>query len=407
MSPWLPDGEPAPRDGALPDGALAALGTRPFGVYVHVPFCASRCGYCDFNTYVGMRADGFADAVLAEWRLARRALGDAPPAAATVFFGGGTPTLLPPADLARLLDAVPRTSDAEVTIEANPESVDRARLKALRRAGFTRISLGMQSAAPHVLATLERRHTPGGAVAAARLAREAGFERVSLDLIYGTPGESDGDWAASLAAAIDAGVEHVSAYALTVEPGTRMHARVAGGALPAPDDDAQARRYRHADATLSAAGLRWYEISNWGVPCAHNLGYWRSHHWWGLGPGAHSHVGRVRWWNVLHPARYARATAAGDSPAAGRERLTAEQLRTERTLLGVRLAAGLRLAPDEIAAAARLAAEGLLDRRALRRGVARLTLDGRLMADRVARDLLAAEPRPEPLRARSGPAHRG
>jgi len=143
------------------------------------------------------------------------------------------------------------------------------------------------------------------------------------------------------------------------------------------------------------------------VPCAHNLGYWRSHDWWRLGPGAHSHVGGVRWWNVLHPARYARATAAGDSPAAGRERLTAEQLRTERTLLGVRLAAGLRPAPDEIAAAARLAAEGLLDRPALRRGVARLTLDGRLMADRVARDLIAAEPRPEPLRARSGPAHRG
>jgi len=393
MSPQLPDGERAPRDGALPDAAIAALGTRPFGVYVHVPFCASRCGYCDFNTYVGLSADGFVDAVIAEWRLAERVLGGAPPPAATVFFGGGTPTLLPPADLARLLGAIPRAPDAEVTIEANPESVDIARLRALRRAGFTRISLGMQSAAPHVLATLERRHTAGGAVAAARLASEAGFERVSLDLIYGTPGETDGDWAASLAAAIDAGVEHVSAYALTVEPGTRLHARVRSGALSAPDDDTQARRYRVADAALSAAGLRWYEISNWGAPCAHNLGYWRSHDWWGLGPGAHSHVGGVRWWNVLRPARYARATTAGDSPAAGRERLTAEQRRTERTLLGVRLADGLPLDPHDCAPAEPLAGEGLLDRAALRRGVARLTLDGRLMADRVARDLLSTQHR--------------
>ena len=394
MSPRLPDGEPAPRDGALPGGALATLGARPFGVYVHVPFCASRCGYCDFNTYVageGDGRDGFADAVLAEWELARRMLGGAPPPAATVFFGGGTPTLLPAGELARILDAIPRAAGAEVTIEANPESVGAARLLALRRAGFTRISLGMQSAAAHVLATLERRHAPGGAVAAARLARAAGFEHVSLDLIYGTPGESDDDWAASLAAAIGAGVDHVSAYALTVEPGTRLHARIRRGALPPPDEDAQARRYRQADALLTAAGLRWYEISNWGAPCAHNLGYWRSHDWWGLGPGAHSHVGGVRWWNVLRPERYARLTAAGASPAAGRERLGAGELRTERALLGLRLAEGLELEPGERATAARLAHEGLLDRAALRGGIARLTLDGRLLADRVARDLLAGE----------------
>ena len=392
MSPRLPDGEPAPRDGALPGGALVALGARPFGVYVHVPFCASRCGYCDFNTYVPGESggpDGFADAVLAEWELARRVLGGAPPPAATVFFGGGTPTLLPDGELARILDAIPRAAGAEVTIEANPESVDGARLAALRRAGFTRVSLGMQSAAPHVLATLDRRHEPGGAVAAARLARAAGFEHVSLDLIYGTPGESDDDWAGSLAAAVGAGVDHVSAYALTLEPGTRLHARVRRGALPAPDEDAQARRYRRADALLAAAGLRWYEISNWGTPCAHNLGYWRSHDWWGLGPGAHSHVGGVRWWNVLRPQRYARLTAVGASPAAGRERLGAEQLRTERVMLGLRVADGLELAPGERAAAAALAREGLLDRAALGRGIARLTLDGRLLADRVARELLA------------------
>src|SRR5687768_1201939 len=328
MSPRLPDGEPAPRDGALPAAALAGLGARPFGVYVHVPFCASRCGYCDFNTYVGMRTDGYADAVLAEWELARRVLRGTPPAA-TVFFGGGTPTLLPPAELGRLLAAIPRVPGAEVTVEANPETVDLDTLRALREAGFTRLSLGMQSAAPHVLAALERKHTPGRATAAARLARSAGFERVSLDLIYGAPGETDDDWAGSLAAALAAGVEHVSAYALTVEPGTRLHARVARGAVPAPDDAAQARRYRQADAAFAAAGLTWYEISNWGAPCRHNLGYWRSHDWWGLGPGAHSHVGGVRWWNVLHPRAYARHAAAGESPAAGRERLTAEQCRTE------------------------------------------------------------------------------
>jgi putative oxygen-independent coproporphyrinogen III oxidase len=393
MSPRLPDGEPAPRDGVLPASALAGVGTRPFGVYVHVPFCASRCGYCDFNTYVpgeSVTRDGFVDAVLAEWALADEVLGGAP-AAATVFVGGGTPTLLPIEELERLLAAIPRIPGAEVTVEANPDTVDLARLRALRRAGVTRISLGMQSAAPRVLATLERTHTPGAAVAAARAARQAGFEHVSLDLIYGTPGERDEDWAATLDAALAAGVDHVSAYALTVEPGTRLHARVRRARIPAPDEDAQARRYRTADATLAAAGLAWYEISNWaagdGARCAHNLGYWRSHDWWGLGPGAHSHVGGVRWWNVLHPARYARATATRASPAAGRERLTADQRRTERTMLGVRLAEGLEL-EEPAPAAAGLARDGLLDRAALARGVARLTLDGRLLADRVARELL-------------------
>ena len=395
MSPRLPEGAPAPPDGGLPATALGELGARPFGVYVHVPFCASRCGYCDFNTYIpgeGVARDGFADAVLAEWRLAVRVLGGAP-AAATVFLGGGTPTLLPVDELARLLDAIPRAPGAEVTVEANPETVDLERLRALRRAGVTRVSIGMQSASPDVLATLERRHTPGGAIAAARLAREAGFAHVSLDLIYGTPGERDADWAASLDAALDAGVDHVSAYALLVEPGTRLHARVRAGALPEPDDEVLARRYRHADAALAAAGLAWYEICNWaaepGARSAHNLGYWRSHDWWGLGPGAHSHVGGVRWWNVLHPARYARATQRGDSPAAGREVLTAAQRRTERTMLGLRLAEGLALdAPAP--AAARLADDGLLDAAALARGVARLTLEGRMYADRVARRLLDA-----------------
>ena len=395
----LPDGDPAPADGALPPGVTAR---RPFGVYVHVPFCASVCGYCDFNTYVpggAIRREGYADAVLAEWELAQRVLGGAPPAD-TVFVGGGTPTLLPPAELARILAAIPRADGAEVTVEANPETAGPARLHALRAAGVTRVSLGMQSAVAHVLAVLERAHTPGAAVAAARDARAAGFDHVSLDLMFGTPGESDADWAASLDAALAAGVDHVSTYALEVEPGTRMHAQVRRGRLPAPDDDAQARRYRMADAALSAAGFRWYEVANWATSpaarSAHNLAYWRSHDWWGLGPGAHSHVGGVRWWNVLHPERYAARLARGRSPAAAREVLTAEQLRTERTMLRIRLAEGLPLDP---AAGAALAAAGLLDPAALAAGVARLTLDGRLMADRVARELLALEA-PEPQRER-------
>jgi oxygen-independent coproporphyrinogen-3 oxidase len=280
-----------------------------------------------------------------------------------------------------------------VTVEANPETVEPALLDALLAAGATRLSLGMQSAAPHVLATLERRHAPSRPAAAARLARTAGFAHVSLDLIYGTPGETDADWERSLAAALAAGVDHVSAYALSVEPGTRLHARVRRGDLPEPDGDVQARRYRAADRILAAAGLAWYELSNWAAApaarCAHNLGYWRSQAWWGLGPGAHSHVGGVRWWNILHPARWAARLAAGRSPAAGREALSAEQRRTERTMLELRLADGLALDGREApSAAGGLAAGGLLDRAALGRGIARLTLDGRLLADHVARTLL-------------------
>ena len=403
--PILPDGETAPADGALPAGALDGLAARPLGVYVHVPFCASRCGYCDFNTYVPGR-DGddraaYVRAALAEIRLARRVLGARAPAVRTVFFGGGTPTLLPPDRLAAVLEAI-RTSfglaaGAEVTVEANPETVEPGMLRALRAAGFTRLSLGMQSARAHVLAALDRRHTPGRAVAAAAQAREAGFEHVSLDLIYGTPGETDADWEASLRAALGAGVDHLSAYALTVEPGTRLHARVRAGVQAAPDDRVLARRYRGAEALLGEAGLRWYEISNWaaapGARCAHNLGYWRSANWWGVGPGAHSHVGGVRFWNVLHPRAYAARLAAGRSPAAGRERLAATQRRTERIMLELRLAEGLDLdglGGDDPAraSAGREAAAGRLDHAALADGRAVLTLDGRLLGDAVARALV-------------------
>ncbi|HWH92690.1 MAG TPA: radical SAM family heme chaperone HemW [Baekduia sp.] len=401
----LPDGERPPADGALPSSALDGLGApeRPFGVYIHVPFCASRCGYCDFNTYVPGEASpvGYVAAVRAELALARRVLGDAMPPAQTVFVGGGTPTLLPAEDLAGVLgairDHVGLAPGAEVTTEANPESVDPVALAALRAAGFTRISLGMQSAAPQVLETLDRHHTPGRAVDAAREARAAGFEHVSLDLIYGTPGERPEDWRASLEAALEAEPGHVSAYSLIVEPGTKLAARVRRGELPMPDDDVLAERYETADALLGAAGLGWYEVSNWARTehdrCHHNLGYWSGGDWWGVGPGAHSHVGGVRWWNVLHPSRWMAALEESRSPAAGREQPDGDAARLEHVMLAVRLKDGLdlrALGDGARAAAVQLAADGLLDADPLRRDErAVLTSRGRLLADRVTLALAA------------------
>jgi oxygen-independent coproporphyrinogen-3 oxidase len=398
----LPDGEPVPTDGSLPDSALAEVGARGFGVYVHVPFCASRCGYCDFNTYTageGVDPDGYADRVLAELALAGRVLGGTPSRVDTVFVGGGTPTLLPPGELARILDGIDRTwglaPGAEVTTEANPESVDPTSLAALRRAGFTRISLGMQSTAPHVLAVLDRRHTAGRAAQAATEAREAGFDHVNLDLIYGTPGETAADFAGSRDAVLEAGVDHVSAYALIVEEGTRLAARMRRGELPYPDDDVAADRYLAADFTLSGAGLDWYEVSNWAAGeharCRHNLGYWTGGDWWGLGPGAHSHVGGVRWWNVKHPSTYAGRLAEGVSPGQGREVLTAAEQRDEDVMLRLRLVEGLPLSTLDDAgreAAKRALFDGLLEPAAHEAGRAVLTLRGRLLADAVVRDLL-------------------
>ncbi|MEX2289508.1 MAG: radical SAM family heme chaperone HemW [Mycobacteriales bacterium] len=387
---------PVPTSGALPGPALAGLGTRPFGLYLHVPFCASRCGYCDFNTYVGSELgggglqDGYADAAIAELRLARSVLGDAVPVVDTVFVGGGTPTLLPAEDLVRLLRAVRDifglAPGAEVTTEANPDSVDERYLAALRAGGFTRVSLGMQSAVSSVLRVLDRTHTSGRAQAAAKEAFSAGFEQVSLDLIYGTPGESDDDWRASLDAVSAAAPTHVSAYALIVEDGTRLGRQVARGLLPAPEDDVLADRYLIAEQVLAPLG--WYEVSNWGDPCRHNLGYWRGGDWWGIGPGAHSHVGGVRWWNVKHPAAYAQRLEAGASPGAGREVLTGQDVRVERILLELRLREGLPLAllhPAGREAAQRHAEGGLLE---LQGDRAVLTLRGRLLADAVVRDLV-------------------
>ena len=402
--PRLPDGDPAPVTGELPSEALATLAGSRLGMYVHVPFCAVRCGYCDFNTYTltelgpGASTSTFVDSALAELDVAARVLGSGAGPVDTVFVGGGTPTLLPAADLVRCLHGIREEfglrADAEVTTEANPDSVTAADLEVLAAGGFTRVSIGMQSVVPHVLATLERTHDPARVATAVAGAKAAGLA-TSVDLIYGTPGESLADWRASLDAAVALEPDHVSAYALVVEEGTKLAAQVRRGEVAMPEGDDEADKYELADRVLAQAGYGWYEVSNWSRDdtgrCRHNEGYWRGDAWWGVGPGAHSHVGGVRWWNVKHPRTYAARLAQGSSPAAGRETLTTEQRHDEEVLLGVRLREGLPV--DVLDATGRtmvagLVADGLVDGRSAvadRRVV--LTLRGRLLADTVVRRL--------------------
>jgi len=378
--------------------------TTPLGLYIHVPFCATRCGYCDFNTYTpgelgsASSPDQWMTALDGELAMAARQLTPVRPVS-TIFVGGGTPSLLGAEGLGQVLTSVRKYFDiadgAEITTESNPESTSPEFFAGIVAAGFNRVSLGMQSAASHVLAVLDRTHTPGRAVTAALEARAAGIEHVNLDLIYGTPGERDEDLALSLDAVLEAGVDHVSAYALIVEDGTALARRIRRGDLPAPDDDVLAARYEMIDARLTAAGMRWYEVSNWarpdvpGAECRHNLGYWDSADWWGAGPGAHSHVAGVRWWNHKHPARYASAVAAGDLPVAGSEELTATDRHTETVMLTVRRSSGLpwdELDAEEQARARQSIADGLTE---LVGDDLVLTNRGRLLADGVVRNLLA------------------
>jgi putative oxygen-independent coproporphyrinogen III oxidase len=407
MPSTLPEGEPAPSDGALPADAVAGARSGPLGFYVHVPFCTVRCGYCDFNTYTarelgagpGASRDSYADAAVAEVRLARKVLAGVDVPVSTVFFGGGTPTLLPPADLHAVLSAIDSefglAPDAEVTTESNPDSVGRAELAALRDAGINRISFGMQSAEPSVLRVLDRTHDPLRLPSVVRWARAAGFDQLSLDLIYGTPGESVDGWRHTVESALALEPDHVSAYALIVEQGTALARRVARGDIAPPDDDDMADKYELADDLLGAAGLQWYEVSNWArgpaARCRHNMAYWQGGNWWGVGPGAHSHVGGVRWWNVKHPAAYAQRIGADVSPAHAREVLDAESRRVERVLLESRIADGLAVdVLDEpgVAALPLLLSDGLIDGDAEGRGRVVLTRPGRLLADAVVRRLL-------------------
>lgn len=380
----------------LPDLAMTRGGT--FGLYIHVPFCATRCGYCDFNTYTpgelgGANPDGWLAAVRQELLAAAALLPG--PAVDTVFVGGGTPSLLGASGLSSVLDAVRDAfvlaPDAEVTTESNPESTSPEFFADIRAAGYTRVSLGMQSAAAHVLRLLDRTHSPGRAVAAAGEAQAAGFEHVNLDLIYGTPGESDDDLRRSVDAVLSAGVDHLSAYALVVEDGTALARRVRRGEMAAVDDDVLASRYELLDGMVGAAGLDWYEVSNWSRPggeCRHNLGYWGGGQWWGAGPGAHGYVGQTRWWNAKHPNAYAAHLEQGQLPVADFETLSEADRHVETVLLGIRLRDGLpvaELSAPERSRADAVVAEGLLVRVGERLV---LTDRGRLLADGIVRTIL-------------------
>ncbi|MCQ9350220.1 radical SAM family heme chaperone HemW [Corynebacterium sp. 5QC2CO] len=384
----------------------ASAHTDSFGVYLHVPFCATRCGYCDFNTYTpgqlgsGATQGDYLDAIVAELEMAVVKHPELARGADTVFIGGGTPSILGASGLRRLLDGVRNSfglaDDAEVTTESNPESTSPEFFEGLAEAGFTRVSLGMQSAVPHVLATLDRTHTPGRPAAAVAEARAAGFEHINLDVIYGTPGESMADLDTTLEAVLATEVDHVSAYSLIVEPGTAMARKVRRGELPMPDDDDLADRYERIDAALGQAGFSWYEVSNWAKPggqCRHNMLYWRDGNWWGAGPGAHSHIDGTRFYNVKHPARYA-ATISGDElPIKDSEGLTAEDRHTEKIMLGLRLAEGIDanlLGEDELGKARRQAEAGMVEFVSVDGGQRiQLTNRGRLLADAIIVDILS------------------
>lgn len=415
MPPVQPDGIEWPKDGHL-DSAIAEVDQgRPFSLYVHVPFCTVRCGYCDFNTYttgfgVGAEPGSYARSIEAEAQFGRRGLVNAgfePRPAETVFIGGGTPTLLDTDELVRILDSLRNhfgiTQQAELTIEANPDSIDAKGLLKLKEAGVTRVSFGMQSAVPQVLATLDRTHNPQKVPSVVQAARDAGLD-VSVDLIYGAPGESIDDWHRSLDAAVALETDHISAYALVIEEGTKMGAQVARGELPMPDPDDEAIKYELADQVLTDAGFKWYEISNFARPdvneagveptelrhaSRHNLAYWRDWDWWGLGPGAHSHVGRYRWWNVKHPAAYAGRVQAGVSPALAGEILESDARALEKVMLAVRTSEGIRTSDViNIHALPGLIADQLIDGVNALKGRVVLTLKGRLLADYVTRELM-------------------
>ncbi len=393
----MPAGEPF--DGVLPASALHTLNSRPLSFYIHVPFCATRCGYCDFNTYTaeelgeGVSRASWRDSAIAEVELAARTLGPEAPQISTIFVGGGTPTLLPAEDLVAVVQKIDElfglAADCEITTEANPDSVTYEKLATLKAGGFTRVSFGMQSAVPHVLKVLERTHRTASVQEAVSAAAKAGFEHLNLDVIYGTPGESVQDLVTTLDSIDFEHIDHVSAYALIVEEGTRLARAISRGEIEAPDDDDLADKYEVIDDYLSSRGMSWYEVSNWSKPageCRHNVHYWRSDNWWGVGPGAHSHVGGIRWWNHKHPAAWTQALAESRTPALAHERLTAQEMAEEDVLLRIRLAEGLAL--SSIPAGANvdsLVADGLL---LIRNDRAVLTPRGRLLADAVVRQLL-------------------
>ncbi|MBX3311330.1 MAG: coproporphyrinogen III oxidase [Microbacteriaceae bacterium] len=431
-----PIGDPAPIDGSIPSESLRMFTTseRGFSAYVHVPFCTVRCGYCDFNTYTATELRGFsrtdwAGAIIKEIEFSNEVLfstqngfdADELSKSGTdvgnewqhplqsVFFGGGTPSLIPAADIAKVISTLARTfglePEAEVTLEANPDTVSAEYLQTLVTAGVNRISIGMQSAVPHVLATLDRTHNPENVRIAVDLAKATGLE-TSVDLIYGAPGESLGDWKQTVQEAIALETNHISAYALIVEEGTKLHRQIRRGEFQPPSDDLQAEMYEYLDAELTQAGFSWYEISNWAKTpkhrSKHNIAYWQGDDWWGYGPGAHSHIAGVRWWNVKHPAAWSERLSNNLSPALQREVLSEEQIYEEGLLLRSRLIDGLELAdikPEAHPAVSELVSEGLLTKEIISEKAQTgekettgerlvLTLTGRLLADTVILRLL-------------------
>jgi oxygen-independent coproporphyrinogen-3 oxidase len=404
----LPIGDKPPENGLFAASEIVGSESRSFHAYVHIPFCTVKCGYCDFNTYTSnelgtLKQSDFAATLIGEISLSANILLQskvAPRKLKTVFFGGGTPSLLPATDLIAILDSLESKfgfqSDAEITFEANPDSVTRESLSALKDAGFTRISIGMQSAVPDVLKTLERTHNPENVAIALEIAKSLGF-RTSLDLIFGAPGETLSQWEETIAQVIALDPGHLSAYSLIVEPGTKLARQISSGELPEVDEDLQADKYELADKLLSKAGYSWYEISNWSksedLKSNHNLAYWSGQDWWGYGPGAHSHLGSVRWWNHKHPLSYANLLEKNTSPAAGREQLDSETAALERILLESRTSEGMsieqikKLQPGSEAAISQLISDGLIEGPEAIAGKLLLTLKGRLLADAVVRAL--------------------
>jgi oxygen-independent coproporphyrinogen-3 oxidase len=383
---------------------------KPLSFYIHIPYCIRRCGYCDFNTYtpselkdgeasVAKVSQGYVGAAIIEINQAFAFFDDKNQVRPieTIFFGGGTPTLLPAADLARILDELREkfgfSENIEITTEANPDSVSAVDLKNLRAAGMNRVSFGMQSAKTHVLATLDRTHNPARVSEVVNEAIEAGFEHVSLDLIYGVPGESIDDWKESVNTALSLPIDHLSAYALIVEEGTKLGAQVRRGDVVMPPDDETADKYLLVDELATKAGMDWYEVSNWsltGGEARHNIAYWHSNDWWGIGAGAHSHVQGVRWWNVKHPTTYISKLISGESPMFENETLTKEQIRFEEILLRIRLSSGLPLAfftEPELAILNSYLAQGHLEEKAWQSGQLKLSISGRLLADQIVRAL--------------------
>ena len=408
MAAPLPLGDKPPENGLFSASEIIGSESRSFHAYVHIPFCTVKCGYCDFNTYTSselgtLKQTDFAATLVGEIGLSASILQQSDVSSRklkTVFFGGGTPSLLPAADLISILNSLETEfgfqENAEITFEANPDSVTKESLASLREAGFNRISIGMQSAVPDVLKTLERTHNPENVAIAVNIAKSLGY-RTSLDLIFGAPGESLSQWEKTIRQVIELDPGHLSAYSLIVEPGTKLARQINSGELTEPDEDLQADKYELADKLLAEAGYSWYEISNWSktedLKSNHNLAYWSGQDWWGYGPGAHSHLGSVRWWNHKHPLSYANLLEKKISPAAGRERLDLETAALERILLESRTSAGMsieqikKLQPGSELAISQLIADGLIEGSQAIAGKLLLTLKGRLLADAVVRAL--------------------